>query len=70
MCPIGIANPIMGGEGGLNMIQHMLGKRMKHFLTRDLDTFLVTTHFKATRETDSIRTLQLSVPGREQFRDG
>ena len=39
-------------------------------LQRVLDIFLVTTHFKVGMAIDPIRTLQLSVPRREQSMDG
>ena len=65
MCSTGTSNPIIGGESGLDLIPHRLGRRTKHILIRGVDTFLVTTRFKAVRAADPIRTLQLSVLGRE-----
>ena len=63
MCSTGTSNSIMGGEGGLHLIPHRLGRRTKHFLIRGVDTFLVAPCFKVVRVADPIRTLQLSVTG-------
>ena len=32
MCSTGTSNPIMGGESGLDLIPHRLGRRTKHSL--------------------------------------
>lgn len=62
--------PYNGGKCGLHQIPYHLGRKTKHFLIMDGDTFLITMHFKVVREADSIRTLHLSVLGREQLQDG